>query len=92
MVANGVQHLKSEVVVSFFTGPVLAVDPRRCPFSASSHMALQQKDTGNMCAYEYFACYRDASGAVVALDEFGICGNGIAFSAVKPAIHKAPGR
>ena len=54
--------------------------------------ALHQKITENMRAHEHFACHRNASGAVVALDEFGICGNGIAFSAVKPAIHKAPGR
>ena len=26
-----------------------------------------------MRAHEHFACYRDASGAVVELDKFGIC-------------------
>jgi len=36
-------------------------------------MALKQKITENMRAHEHFACYRDASDAVVALDKFGIC-------------------
>ena len=65
--------MKSEVVVSFFTSPAVAAHTRRCAFPATSPMALQQKITENMRAHEHFACYRDASGAVVALDKFGIC-------------------
>ena len=65
--------MKSEVVVSFFYRPAVVAHTTRCAFSTTSTTALQQKITENMRAHEHFACYRDASGAVVALDKFGIC-------------------
>ena len=65
--------MKSEVVVSFFTRPAVAAHTRRCAFPATSPMALQQKITDHMRPHEQFAHYRYASGAVVALDKFGIC-------------------
>ena len=65
--------MKSELVVSFFTRPAVAAHIIRCAFPATSPMALQQKIAENMRVHKHFSCYRDASGAVVALDKFGIC-------------------
>ncbi len=64
--------MKSEVVVSLFTRPPVVAHSRPCAFPATSPKALQQKITDNMRAHEHFAHYRDAIGAVVALDKFGV--------------------
>ena len=64
--------MKSEIVVSFFTRPVVVAHTIRCAFPATSPMALRQKITENMRAHEHFACCRDASGAEVVLGKFGI--------------------
>ena len=69
----GQLHMTSQVIVSFFSRPAVASHTRRCAFPAAPPVTLRQNITKNMRAHERFACYRDTTGAVVALDKHGIC-------------------
>jgi hypothetical protein len=69
----GQLHMTSQVIVSFFTRPAIAAHTRQCSFPAAPPIALRQYIASNMRAHEHFACYRDTTGAVVALDKHGIC-------------------
>ena len=64
---------KLQVIVSFFSQPAVVSQTRRCVFSATSSHHLRQKITENMQSHEEFACYRDVTGIVVALDKQGVC-------------------
>ena len=66
-------HMTSQFIVSFFSRPAVASHTRRCAFPAAPPVTLRQNITKNMRAHERFACYRDTSGAVVALDRYGDC-------------------
>ena len=65
--------VKLQVIVSFFSQPAVVSQTRRCVFSATSPHHLRQKITENMQSHEEFACYRDVTGIVVALDKQGVC-------------------
>ena len=65
--------LKLQVIVSFFSQPVVVSQTRRCVFSATSPHHLRQKITENMQSHEEITCYRDVSGILVALDKQGVC-------------------
>jgi hypothetical protein len=65
--------VKLKVIVSFFSQPAVVSQTRRCVFSATSPHHLRQKITENMLSHEEFACYRDVTGIVVALDKQGVC-------------------
>ena len=65
--------VKLQVIVSFFSQPAVVLQTRRCVFSATSPDHLRQKITENMKSHEEFACYRDVTGIVVALDKQGVC-------------------
>ena len=65
--------VKLQVIVSFFSQPAVVSQTRRCVFSATSSHHLRQKITENMQSHEEFACYRDVTGIVVALDKQGVC-------------------
>ena len=69
----GQLHMTSQVIVSFFSRPAVASHTRRRAFPAAPRVTLRQNITKNMRAHERFACYRDTSGAVVALDRYGGC-------------------
>ncbi len=45
-----------------------------------------------MQSHKKFACYRDVTGIVVALDKQGVCVTLWRFSPLKPTLHKAPSR
>ena len=65
--------VKLQVIVSFFSQPAVVSQTRHCVFSATSPHHLRQKITENMLSHEEFACYRDVTGIVVALDKQGVC-------------------
>ena len=65
--------VKLQVIISFFSQPTVVSQTRRCVFSATSPHHLRQKITENMQSHEEFACYRDVTGIVVALDKQGVC-------------------
>jgi hypothetical protein len=59
---------KLQVIVSFFSQPAVVSQTCHCVFLATSPHLLRQKITENMESHKEFACYRDVTGIVVALD------------------------
>mgnify|MGYP007000209707 CR=1 len=64
--------MKLLVIVSFLSQPAVVSKTRRCVFSATSPHHLRHKVTENMKSLEEFACHRDFTSIVVALNQHGV--------------------
>jgi len=65
--------MTATVTVSFFTSLSIDTLTRMSEFQMSHPAHLRKKIANSMRGTEFFACYRDRSGAVIALDKQGIC-------------------
>jgi len=61
------------IKVSFFSDMSITAKTRHCQFPAMPRAALTGVIAKAMRQDEFFACYRETNGAVVALDKNGFC-------------------
>jgi len=61
------------VNVSFFSGLSVSTKTRHCRFPTLPKAALTGLIASAMQTDEFFACYHDGNGTVVALDRNGFC-------------------
>ena len=61
-----------DISVSFFSNLSLASRTRRVPFPRTTRALLNSKIREAMRGSEFFACYQDVDGGVVAIDRQGV--------------------